>query len=324
MSATLYSAINDQLRAAQRIGIVCHVRPDGDALGSLLGLGLSLKLAGKEVILLSHDGVPWNLEFLPQSKLIRQPDGGVLEIDLAVALDTASRDRMGEACITALSGAQLLINIDHHGSNPGYGDINLIDPTAPAVGQIIFDLLSAGAWPMDDEVRQALFVAISTDTGSFQYSSTTAHTHEVVAAMIQEGLDTAALAQLLYARNPMRKMELLRALLNEMELSADGRIASWRYSQATKLRIGVKPGDTEGLIDHLRGIEGVICAVIAEEQKDGRIRISARSQDPAVDVAKVCAHFGGGGHRLAAGATLPGPLNEAAAAYLSQLQNELR
>jgi bifunctional oligoribonuclease and PAP phosphatase NrnA len=319
----LYSQITEAMRGAQRIGIACHIRPDGDALGSVLGLGLSLRLAGKQVTLLSNDGVPWNLEFMKGSAEITQPKGEVLELDLAIAVDTATHERMGEHSVRALSAAPLLINIDHHGSNPGYGHINLIDTTAPAVGQIIYDLLIAGNWPMDEAVRDALFVAISTDTGSFQYSSTTAHTHEVVAAMIREGLDTAALSQLLYARNPLRKIELLRTLLNEMEMHAGGRIAAWKYSQATKARIGVKPGDTEGLIDHLRGIEGVTCAVIAEEQKDGRIRISARSQSPAVDVAKVCAIFGGGGHRLAAGATLPGPLDVAAEAYLTQLQNEL-
>jgi bifunctional oligoribonuclease and PAP phosphatase NrnA len=316
--------ISQHLHAAQRIGIACHVRPDGDALGSLLGLGLSLKLAGKEVVMLSQDGVPWHLAFLPQSSLIQQPTGEVLQqLDLAIALDTATKERMGQGSIQALSAAPLLINIDHHGSNPGYGDINYVDATAPAVGQIIHDLLSASELPMDDEVRQALFVAISTDTGSFQYSSTTGHTHRVVAQMMDAGLDTARLAQLLYARNPLRKVNLLRCLLNEMELHAEGRIALWRYSQEKKGKLGVLPGDTEGLIDHLRSIEGVVCCFIAEETRSGDIRISCRSQSSSVDVAKVCAHFGGGGHRLAAGATLTGSLHQAADSFLLELQNEL-
>jgi bifunctional oligoribonuclease and PAP phosphatase NrnA len=319
----MLNTLAQHLHAAQRIGIACHIRPDGDALGSLLGLGLSLRLAGKHVTLLSHDGVPWHLAFLPQSQTIQQPTGEVLDIDLAIAVDTATKERMGAACVHALSAAKTLINIDHHGSNPAYGDINHIDPTAPAVGQMIFDLLTAAGLPINDDIRRALFVAISTDTGSFQYSSTTAHTHRVVAAMIDGGLDTAQLAQQLYATNPLRKVNLLRTLLNEMELHSDGRVALWRYSQATKVKLGIQPGDTEGLIDHLRAIEGVVCCFFAEETKSGEIRISSRSQSPAVDVAKVCAHFGGGGHRLAAGATLPGPLNTAADSYLTQLLNEL-
>jgi phosphoesterase RecJ-like protein len=284
-----------------------------------------MKLAGKEVIPMSQDGVPWHLEFLPGAELIRTPDGSALEnIDVAVALDTATHERLGAGCVAALSKAPVLINIDHHGSNPAYGTLNYIDSHAPAVGEIVFDLLHQHEFPMNDEVRRNLFAAISTDTGSFQYSSTTAHTHEVVAIMMREGLDTAAMSRLLYDQNPMRRVELLRTMLNEMQFRADGRVASWNYTQATKQRIGVLPGDTEGLIDHLRAIDTVVSAVIVEEQKDGRIRISARSKNDGVDVAKVCALFGGGGHRLAAGATLDGPIETASTQYLEALEHEVR
>jgi bifunctional oligoribonuclease and PAP phosphatase NrnA len=258
-SNTTLSDIASQLRAARRIGLVSHVRPDGDALGSLLGLAQSLALAGKDVIALNQDGVPWHLAFMPGSETIVRPDLAnpeVLDIDLAVVLDTATQERMGDACAKALSAAQTMIVIDHHDTNPGYGQLNYIDNNAPAVGEIVFDLLSTQGFPMDDGVRQNLFVAISTDTGSFRYSSTTAHTHEVVAAMMKQGLDTARLATLLYSQNPMRRVELQRTMLNEMTFRADGRIASWLYTQATRQRIGVLPGDTEGLIDvllHRRG-----------------------------------------------------------------------
>lgn len=323
-NATL-ADIASVLRSARRIACCSHVRPDGDALGSLLGFALSMKLAGKEVIPLSQDGVPWHLDFLPGASLIRKPDGAALDnIDVAVALDTAAKDRMGEGCIAAFANAPALVNIDHHGSNPCYGTHNYIDTHAPAVGEIIFDLLNGQGFPMDDAVRQNLFAAISTDTGSFQYSSTTAHTHDVVAQMMREGLDTAAMSKLLYDENPMRRVELLRTMLNEMQFRADNRIASWDYTQATKQRIGVLPGDTEGLIDHLRSIDTVVCAVIVEEQKDGRIRISSRSKSDRVDVAKVCALFGGGGHRLAAGATLNGPIESASTQFLEALENEVR
>ena len=319
-----FAEIASALRGARRIGCVSHVRPDGDALGSLLGFALSMELAGKEVIPLSQDGVPWHLAFLPGADKVQKPDGRVLDIDVAVALDTATHDRVGKECMTALSAAALLINIDHHGSNPRYGSLNYVDSTAPAVGEIVFDLLKTEGFPMNDAVRQNLFAAISTDTGSFQYSSTTAHTLEVVAEMMRAGLDTARLSNLLYHQNPMRRVELLRTLLNEMQFRADNRIACWNYTQATKQRIGVLPGDTEGLIDTLRSIDTVISAVIFEEQRDGNIRVSARSKDERVNVANVCALFGGGGHRLAAGATLPGPIEAAADRYLTELENEVR
>ena len=231
---------------------------------------------------------------------------------------------MGQAAMTAFSTTPVLINIDHHGSNPGYGTLNYIDSKAPAVGEIVFDFLKAQDFPMDDGVRRNLFAAISTDTGSFQYSSTTAHTHEVIASMMREGLNTADMSRLLYDQNPMRRVELMRTMLNEMQFRADNRIASWNYTQATKHRIGVLPGDTEGLIDHLRAIDTVVSAVIVEEQKDGRIRISARSKNDGVDVSKVCAQFGGGGHRLAAGATMDGPIETASTQYLEALEHEVR
>lgn len=318
-----FAEIASVLRAARRIGCSAHVRPDGDALGSVLAFAQSMKLAGKEVIPLSQDGVPWHLDFLPGSDGIRQPDGNALDIDVAVALDTATKDRLGEGVVTAFQNATIVINIDHHGSNPRYGTLNLIDTAAPATGEIVHDLLITEGFPFDNAVRENLFAAISTDTGSFQYSSTTAHTHEVIAAMMREGLNTARMSRLLYDQNPMRRVELLRTLLNEMQFRAEGQIASWLYPQSTKQRIGVLPGDTEGLIDHLRSIDTVRCAVIFEEQRDGRIRVSARSKDDRIDVSKICALFGGGGHRLAAGATMPGPIEAAAEQYLQALEHEV-
>jgi phosphoesterase RecJ-like protein len=318
-----FAEIASVLRAARRIGCSAHVRPDGDALGSVLAFAQSMKLAGKEIIPLSQDGVPWHLDFLPGSDGIRQPDGNALDIDVAVALDTATKDRLGEGVVTAFQNATTVINIDHHGSNPRYGTLNLIDTAAPATGEIVHDLLVAEGFPFDNAVRENLFAAISTDTGSFQYSSTTAHTHEVIAAMMREGLNTARMSRLLYDQNPIRRVELLRTLLNEMQFRADGQIATWLYPQATKQRIGVLPGDTEGLIDHLRSIDTVRCAVIFEEQRDGRIRVSARSKDDRIDVSKICALFGGGGHRLAAGATMPGPIEAAAEQYLKALEHEV-
>ena len=318
-----FAEIAAVVRDARRIGVVSHLRPDGDALGSLLGFALSLEQAGKEVVCLNQDGVPWHLAFLPGAEKILKPDGSVLEVDVAVMLDTATQDRVGEGCLHALSAAKITINIDHHPSNPRYGGLNYVDGKAPAVGEIVFDFLKSQGFPITAAVYDNLFVAISTDTGSFQYSSTTAHTHEVVAEMMRGGLNTARLSNLLYSQNPMRRVELLRTLLNEMQFRADHRIASWNYTQATKQRIGVLPGDTEGLIDTLRSIDSVIAAVIFEETREGAIRVSARSKDERVDVSAVCAQFGGGGHRLAAGATLPPPIETASALYLKALEEHV-
>lgn len=321
---TPLSEIADALRPAQRIAIAAHVRPDGDAVGSVMGLALSLREMGKTVYALLEDGVPLNLCFLPEVATILTPPYADFDIDVAVALDTATHERVGEHTQAALARAPLLIDIDHHPTNPGYGDINHVDGTEPAVGQIVYNLLKVGDFPITDAVRQHLFTAISTDTGSFQYSSTNPRTHEIAAEMLRDGLDSSRLAQLLYQTHPARRLLLLRAMLNEMDLRAEGRIASWQFTRALMDEVQVQPGDTEGLIDTLRMIDTVVSAVIFEEMADGKVRVSARSKDSRLDVSAVCGQFGGGGHRMASGARMKGPIQEAAETFLIALENEVR
>ncbi len=326
MSAQLtpLSEIATALRSAQRIAIAAHVRPDGDAVGSVLALALSLRAMGKTVYALLEDGVPSNLAFLPETATVLSPPYADFEIDLAVAVDTATHERVGANTVTALGRAPLLINIDHHPTNPAYGHLNHVDGAQPAVGQIIYELLHQNDLPMTDGVMQHLFTAISTDTGSFQFSCTTARTHEIAAEMMRAGLDTARLAQLLYQTQPARRFELMRAMLNEMELRADGRVVSWNLTQALMQKVQMESGDTEGLIDTLRMIDSVVSAVIFEELADGKIRISARSKDSRLDVSAICGQFGGGGHRMAAGARMKGPITEAAETFLKALEHEVR
>jgi phosphoesterase RecJ-like protein len=246
-----------------------------------------------------------------------------LELDVAVALDTATKDRLGERTNVAFSAAPTLINVDHHGTNPRYGHLNHIDTTSPATGQIVYDLLTQEGFPIDDVVRQNLYAAISTDTGSFQFSSTTPRTHRIIAEMMEAGLETSTLSQKLYHEHPRRRMHLLKALLNEMKFSCGNRVASWALTLATQQAARMEPGDTEGLIDTLRSVEGTIGVVFFEEIGEGKVRVSARSKDARLDVSKVCAEFGGGGHKMAAGARLPGPLDVAESRFLEALKNEI-
>lgn len=312
------------MRSAQRIAVVAHVRPDGDAVGSVLGLALSLRALGKDVIAMLEDGVPENLAFLPGTDTVIQPGSEPLGIDLAIALDTAAHSRVGDQCKALLDLAPLLINIDHHPTNPCYGQLNLIDADSPATGQIIYNILSEHGLPIDDAVRQNLFIAISTDTGSFQFSSTNARTHRIAAEMIEAGLDTARLAQLVYQSYPLRRLEMMRAMLNEMQFRADGRIVSWQLKQQFMDQIAMLPGDTEGLIDTLRQIDSVVSCVIFEDVADGKVRVSARSKDSRLDVSAICGQFGGGGHKMASGARLRGPIGEAAEKFLKVLEDEVR
>jgi phosphoesterase RecJ-like protein len=206
--------------------------------------------------------------------------------------------------------AKLWINIDHHPSNPRYGDLVYIDPDAPATGQILFELLTNQKFPITREIAENLYAAISTDTGSFQYPNTTVRTFEIAAELVRCGVDVGRTSQLLYENFPRRRIELLRELLGTMQFGCDGRLAWFSLSQAAALALGVLPEDNEGLIDNLRAIRGVIVAVFFEELPDGKVRVSMRSKNQAVDVCAICTQFGGGGHVLAAGARVRGTLPE--------------
>ena len=297
------------LRENERFAVLSHVRPDGDALGSQLALALSLQQLGKKVRVWNEDGMLEKYSFLPRADLLTKPPHAAEDVDVAIALDTAIQNRLGTA-FTAVRSAKIWINIDHHLSNPGYGDLVHVDPTAPATGQIIFDLIKSQDFPFDREIAENLYAAISTDTGSFQYPKTSARTFEVAAELVCTGIDVGQLSQQLYENYPRRRVELLRELLRTMRFERDGRVASFSLSLQTAAELQVLPEDNEGLIDHLRAIRGVIVAVFFEELADGKVRVSMRSKSDAVDVCAICQKFGGGGHTLAAGARVRGTLAE--------------
>lgn len=301
------------LRTAASFVVLSHYRPDGDAIGSSLAVALALKNLGKSVRVLNEDPVPETLRFLPGSHLVEQPGDELIHADVVIAVDCATRERLGARCLAALASAPLWINIDHHRSNEDYGDLHFIDSDAPATGEIVFNLLSGNGLPLDRDTGSNIYVAISTDTGSFQYQGTTARTYEIGAELVRLGVDIPVLARETYENYPLRRIELLRGLLNAMEITHGGRVASWALTQELATASGMKPEDAEGLIDNLRSIQGVIVAAAFEELPgaDGKIRLSLRSKDPRVDVGEVCAVFGGGGHALAAGARLRGPLSDA-------------
>ena len=304
------AGIGEIVSAHERFVLLSHTRPDGDAIGSEVALKSVLESLGKSAQALNEDGVPDNLTFMAGSEQVERPSGPV-EADVVIALDTANRERLGGNCLKAVGEGKLWVNIDHHISNEEYGDHFLVEPEAAATGEVLYGLFRELDWPVPEVARDALYIALSTDTGSFQYSNTTVRTHEMAADLVGRGLDMAKLTAKLYHDYPFRRVELLQALLQTMRLTEDGRIAWWTLSGETKRRIGMQAGDSEGLIDVLRAIRGVVVCAFVEEIADGKIRLSLRSKDPAVNVCDICARFGGGGHALAAGARMQGPVEEA-------------
>ncbi len=306
------------LRDHQRFAVLGHVRPDGDALGSQLALALSLQQLGKEVRVWNEDGMLEKYSFLPRAELLTKPPSSPENVDVAIALDTAIQNRLGTA-LAAVRTAKIWINIDHHLSNPGYGNIAYVDPSAPATAEIVFRLIKSQGLPFNRDIAENLYAAISTDTGSFQYPKTSAHTLEIAAELIRAGLDVGRLNQQLYENYPRRRLELLRELLRTMRFEQGDSVASFSLSLKTAAELGVLPEDNEGLIDHLRAIRGVIVAVFFEELTDGKVRVSMRSKSNAVDVCAICQKFGGGGHTLAAGARVRGTLAEVEEKVLEEI-----
>ncbi len=325
MNAT-FSEIGAAIARHQKFLVLSHMRPDGDALGCEIAMTLALRQLGKNVTTWNEDGMLEKLRFLPGSEIVTTPPAEKADFDVVIILDTAVRERVGTP-LAAVGAARVWINIDHHQSNPGYGDLSHINPVAPATGEILFELFTELGWEIDPAIAENLFVAISTDTGSFQYPSTTARTYEIGAELIRRGADVGRISRDLYDSYPVRRIQLLRSLLNELLLTSENRVASFALTQAAAKSIGVIPEDNEGLIDHIRAIEGVIVAIFFEEldgENAGRIRISMRSKDPNVSVAAICQHFGGGGHILASGARIRGSLEEVRKQVLEYTDHEIR
>jgi len=320
MKQSSFEEIGAILRSQQTFAVLSHVRPDGDALGSQLGLGLSLSKLGKTVMVRNEDGLLEKYGFLPGGEFLQTPLSEPQDFDVAIALDTATQSRLGTAT-SLVRSARTWINIDHHPSNPRYGDLVYIDSNAPATGQILFELIQSQGLPMDAAIAENLFVAISTDTGSFQYPNTTARTFEIGAELLRCGVNVGRVSQLLYESYPRRRVELLRELLGTMRFEGHGKIASFSLSLETAAKLGARPEDNEGLIDHIRAIKGVVVAVFFEELPEGKVRVSMRSKSEAADVCAICEKFGGGGHKLAAGARVRGTLEEVEEKVLKEICN---
>lgn len=297
--------ILEGIRKSRTICVVGHIRPDGDCIGSQLGLSLALRDQGKQVTCWNEDVMPDKLAFLDPDGLVQQPRRGK-KFDCVIATDCASFERLGKVgqCI---GQRKLFINIDHHASNTRYADINWVSPREPSSGEIIFRLLKAAKWTITPAVADCLFTAVSTDTGSFQYPTTRPGTFHVGAELVTRGANLAKIGEEVYQSYPLSRVRLLQHLYNHFRLEHDDQIAYFWLKQADYARTGAEKDDAEGLIDHIRAIEPVVVACLFEELAPGVTRISLRSKSDRVNVNQIAAQFGGGGHVAAAGARITGP-----------------
>ena len=323
MTKMNFDIISNALRDARTVGVASHIRPDADALGSTIAFALWLRDCGKEVTTYNEEGSTAKFNYLPCHEIVSLPPATPQKFDVFVALDTSVKNRLGTVN-KAIAPGTTILNIDHHISNENYGDVNFIDPSAPATGQILLEFFQHVGARVSSEMATNLFAAISTDTGSFQYAGTNERTFAAASHLIGCGVDVPGLSRAMYDSQPRRRFELLRHALNTAEFHCDDRIATFSLPMDLVERLKVLPEDNEGIIDHLRSIEGVEAAVFFEELPEGKVRVSARSKFPRIDVCKVCKQFEGGGHAMAAGARVDGTLAQVKNDFLKALSDEIR
>ncbi|MBQ8418423.1 MAG: bifunctional oligoribonuclease/PAP phosphatase NrnA [Phascolarctobacterium sp.] len=305
----------NMLLAAQKIVLCCHVSPDGDTLGSALGLARFLEQRGKEVIVFVDDDINKSLSFIPGIEKARRPVAGeIVEADLFVVVDASSFDRVG-ICNEVVK-APVLMNIDHHISNTEFADYLYLDAEAAAAGEIMCDLFEAMGWEYDEKIAVAFYTAITTDCGSFRYSNTTSKTMQRAAKLLDYGVKPNEISDLLDMRS-RKTMELLAKVLPSLTFDYEGRVAHITITND----LYDKEAQTDSFVSYPRYIEGVEVAIMFKAVEPAITRVSMRSSN--VDVAQVALSFGGGGHLRAAGCTIYAPVEEARAQLLAEIGKAL-
>lgn len=298
---------------ASSVLLACHVRPDADALGSLLALSLGLERLGKRALAVSPDGVPEIFRFLPHWERIRTeappPEEVATSWDVAIGLDADGSDRLGPAEAAVLA-ARTVIDLDHHTGTDRYGHIQVVDPTAAATGELVYALLAELGVPLTPDIACCLLAALLTDTGSFRFTNVTALTLRIAADLVEAGAHPAPIYEAVYGARAFEASRLLGRLLSSLDRTEDGRIVWGCLSAADFRETGARPDQTEGFAEQLRMVRGAEVAIFFREERSGEVRVSLRSRS-RVNVALIAEAFDGGGHPAAAGCTLPGPMAEA-------------
>ncbi|HEV2358192.1 MAG TPA: DHH family phosphoesterase [bacterium] len=296
-----------------------HVSPDGDCLGSTLALARALWARERPAVVASTDGVPDMYRFLPGADRIVTDVPAVDAFGAVVFMECSTPDRAGSLAARA-AAVPLTINIDHHVSNAGYGDLVLYDPAAAAVGELVTPIVAA-LGPIDPATATCLLTALLTDTGSFRYASVTPRTLRIAADLVQAGASPAHVYTQVYENRPAAALRLLGLALSRLALSPDGRIAWTAVTQAMLREAGAPMEESEGIVGWLRAMVGVQVAVLFKEEPDG-IHVSLRGR-PGVRAHVIAEAFGGGGHAAAAGFTATGPLPDVVRRTLDAVEREL-
>lgn len=312
MNSTTVARIRAEIEKTKRILLTTHQNPDGDGLGSEIALSRYLLSRGKQPQILNPDPVPERYRFLDPRGVIRSFDesvdsDAVREAEVIFVLDNSSLTRLGRMEAPVRSSSGVRICIDHHSTTDRFWTINMIDETASATGEMIYELIQALGGSPDREAATALYTALVTDTGHFRFSKTSPRTHRIAAELVQCGVVPAAVYQEVYERSSAGFVRLTGMALLAVKVEPGEQIAHTALSLEQIQESGVEDADTSEIVNHLFTIRGVTIALLFKELADGRIKVSLRSKGK-VAVHELAARYGGGGHRNASGAVLEGPM----------------
>lgn len=308
--------IIQQLTTSSRVLVASHSKPDGDAIGSLLAMGIALERIGCEVTRYNESAIPAVYRFLPSVDSIQRQLTDLDRFDTAVILDCGGLDRVGSA-VDAITAIPAIVNIDHHTTNTRFGQYHLVDVNACATSEIIYRLIQAMGLELDVEMATAIYTGILTDTGSFRFSNTNRAAFSICEAMVAIGVNPSAVAQHVYGTYSLGRIKLLNLALDSIEISSNGHISIMTVTREMLSDTGTQPEDADGLINYARRIQDVKVAALIHELENGngesrgrkRFHVSLRS-DGSVDVSRIASDFGGGGHAGAAGFSVESSLAE--------------
>ena len=310
------------IRHSGRIALCSHVNPDGDTIGSMLALRLGLTRLGKAVEVFCQDKVPDSLLMLPGAECVRRPESAAGErYDLFIAVDVSDEKRLGSG-IGLLAQAEHTAQVDHHGTNPCYAQVNSVDGSAAATGLLVRELLGALDIAMDEDIARCLYAAISTDTGNFAFASTGAESFRVMAELMDAGLPLSEMNRRLFRQRARAQVLLLSRALDTLTFHDENRITLMTLTLRDFADCGALPEHADTIVNFGLDMEGVRMAALLRETGDGKVKVSLRAVEPdRVDGA--AASFGGGGHAQASGCTLEGPIDTAAERVLQALLRAL-
>lgn len=316
--------LKKQIENAESIVVFSHVNPDGDTLGSNLAISLMIeKYFGKKVDSVFVGNLPDTYSYLPDYE--RFVDVGKIEknkvYDLAIAVDVAAKDRMVVA-VPIYDNAKFKANIDHHKTNIGYGDLNIIDGDAACVGSILFKIFTAWNYEITTDVARCLYTSLLTDTGNFRYENTTPETFMLAAELVKRGVSPTTEFRACYERKPQELIQFQAHILSNAEFLNNGKIAFAKITLEDMKKFNAAEDYTEGIVEVLRSSKNVEISGILKETKDGFTKVSLRSKN--VSVIPIVMDFSGGGHSFAAGCTIKKPLSIAYNKLLERVQSELK